>query len=121
MSQHLIDSKIWGHSSRRSLKIFGLAAGGLLLATVGGLSYWGSLGSVEPGVVIGVTSSQVLIEYADSPETRKTISISPETGEEVVGWRVGEKVQIYLTNWSGPKGAERYNGDAHKVDPPANK
>lgn len=110
-----------GHSYRVPLKIYGLAAGSLLLATVGGVSYWGSLGSVEPGVVTGVTSTQVQIEYADSPETRKTISISPENGEGVVGWRVGEKVQIYLTNWSGPKGAERYNGDAHKIDPPPKK
>ncbi|MBK8201011.1 MAG: hypothetical protein IPK68_01345 [Bdellovibrionales bacterium] len=107
-----------GPFSRRPLKIFGLAAGGLLLATVGGASYWGSLGSIEPGVVTGVTSTQVQIEYADSPETRKTISISPESGEGAVGWRVGEKVRIYLTNWSGPKGAERYNGDAHKIHPP---
>lgn len=107
-----------GHSSHRRLKILGLAAGSLLLATVGGASYWGSLGTVEPGVVTGVTSTQVQIEYADSPDTRKTISISPESGEGVVGWRVGEKVRIYLTNWSGPKGAERYNGDAHKIDPP---
>jgi hypothetical protein len=110
-----------GHSSRHRLKIWGLAAGSLLLATVGGASYWGSLGSVEPGVVIGVTGIQVLIEYADSRETRKTISISPESGEGAVGWRVGEKVQIYLTNWSGPKGAERYNGDAYQVDPPPKK
>lgn len=110
-----------GHFSRVPLKIYGLAAGSLLLAAVGGASYWGSLGAVESGVVTGVTSTQVQIEYADSPETRKTISISPESGEGVVGWRVGEKVRIHLTNWSGPKGAERYNGDAHKIDPPQKK
>lgn len=100
------------------LKIYGLAAGGLLLATVGGTTYWGSSGSVGEGVVVGVTDTQVQIEYPDSPETRKTISISPESGEGVVGWRVGEPVKIYSTNWRGATGAERYNGDAHKIDPP---
>ncbi|MCB0361480.1 MAG: hypothetical protein KDD35_02085 [Bdellovibrionales bacterium] len=100
-------------SKKRSVKMIA-GATALILGGLGSGGYWALQGYVIPGVVTQIEENQVVVSFEVENSTRRSLWII--RGVEDAGyWRIGEKVNIYAQNWGGPKGVERFNGDAFEA------
>ncbi|MCB9026538.1 MAG: hypothetical protein H6625_09500 [Bdellovibrionaceae bacterium] len=85
------------------------AVSAALAVGAAGVIWWGTQTHAHMGEVVHVDSQNISVEYMDGYS--KEILELKANPNETIPWRIGEKIEIHFTNFSGAQGGERSNGE----------